>query len=513
MPRYCLAFVAVVCSFLFTFHGAASAGENLPGLFSSEIANSARPTATRAAVGPDDFAVSGHLNVNEFVVGPDVAYDPVRDQYVVVWAGKSATETGGESEILAQRIDGRTGARLETTDFRLSTLGPTDNLQFTVGNPRVTYNSARNEFLVVWSADDDLGNLVQGEFEIHGQRLGHTTTGRLRQIGADDFRISFAGTDGNTAVVAANPDVVYDSTHDEYLVVWRANDLGTGEIGIRGQRLAFDAGTLVSPTTNGAAVSTSHGPLTFATDPAVAYNPTDDLFLVVWRADPGGGGLIDNENEIFGQLLLGGTQSPFGVDDFRISSMGGTGDAADSAFFPDVAYGEAAGRWLVVWQADAAGGGFVDGEFEIFAQLLDGADGVEVGPNDFRVSEIGGIGDSTRKASSAAVDYVAGSGQFVVSFVGDDLGDTFEQIFLQRIDPETGAETGVDDETLSSNSNPADASCSVAAGSSGRLLTVWSDPNFAAGIDQIVGQLYEIPEMFADGFESGDTSRWTVTVE
>jgi hypothetical protein len=40
-----------------------------------------------------------------------------------------------------------------------------------------------------------------------------------------------------------------------------------------------------------------------AGNPAVAYNPSADEYLVVWEGDDDTGTLVDEEVEIFGQLL------------------------------------------------------------------------------------------------------------------------------------------------------------------------------------------------------------------
>jgi hypothetical protein len=38
-------------------------------------------------------------------------------------------------------------------------------------SPAVAYNSTGDEYLVVWHGDDNTPPLVQGEFEVFGQRL------------------------------------------------------------------------------------------------------------------------------------------------------------------------------------------------------------------------------------------------------------------------------------------------------------------------------------------------------
>ena len=82
-------------------------------------------------------------------------------------------------------------------------------------------------------------------------------------------------------------------------------------------------------------------------DTTAIYNE----YLVVWEGDDNTGGLVDNEAEIFGQLLSANGGGVL-TDDFRISDVGGTGSAASNARDPDVAFNSTYNQYLVVWSAD-----------------------------------------------------------------------------------------------------------------------------------------------------------------
>ncbi len=71
------------------------------------------------------------------------------------------------------------------------TWAPDGNVSFAALNPAVAYNAMNNEYLVVWSGDDDTAPLVDEEFEIFGQRIDAATGAA---IGTNDFRISDMGT-------------------------------------------------------------------------------------------------------------------------------------------------------------------------------------------------------------------------------------------------------------------------------------------------------------------------------
>lgn len=104
---------------------------------------------------------------------------------------------------------------------------------------------------------------------------------------------------------------------------------------------------------------------------AVAYNAAHNGFVVVWRGDHDGGGLSDNELEIFGELL-GANGATIGPGDVRLSDMGGTGDNPFAAGWPSVVYGNGPDELLVIWTGDDDVDGLVDDESEIFGQRLTG---------------------------------------------------------------------------------------------------------------------------------------------
>src|SRR5262249_41044533 len=147
-------------------------------------------------------------------------------------------------------------------------------------NPAVAYNGTANEYFVVWSGDDTTND----EFEIYGQRIAAPNG---VEVGADDFRISDMGPDGNET---------------------------------------FDA-----------------------QEPAVAYNGTANEYLVAWSGDDNTGPLENEEYEIFGQRLNAPTGAEVGANDVRLSDMGPDGNEGAWAFSPAVAFNGTGNEYLVVW--------------------------------------------------------------------------------------------------------------------------------------------------------------------
>jgi hypothetical protein len=459
---------------------------------------------------------------------PAMAYNSNSNQYLVVWSGD---DTGGglannEFEIFGQRLDAATGAEIGANDFRISDMGATGDPDFDAESPAVAYNSTNNEYLVVWSGDDNTGGLIGGEFEIFGQRLDGATGA---EIGANDFRISDMGDTGDPSYDAFGPQVAYNGTLNEYLVVWGGGDnvggLVAWEYEIFVQRL--DAATGGSLGYNDLRISDMGGTgdsSYAAVDPAVAYNSTDDRYLVAWSGDDNVGDLVDEEFEVFAELMDAATLTQLGGNDFRISDMGGTSNPDFDAESPAVAYNSTNREFLIVWSGDDSVGGLVDNEYEIFGQRLDAEIGSQVGTNDFLITDMGG-GDPDYGAYFPAVAYDSTSNQYLVVWHGDDdIGghvDEEREIFGQRLDGATGAEVGADDFRISEMGGTGDPDYSAyfpalaSGGAAGQYLVVWQGDDDTGGLVdleyEIFGKMLGVLP-FSDGFESGDTGAWSTTV-
>ncbi len=327
----------------------------------------------------------------------------------------------------------------------------------------------------------------------------------LLENGDDDFRISFAGTNGDTARSANNSRVAYNATDDEYLVVWVADDVNDNEFEIWGQRIDGDTRQLIgnqfaimdadtdrdafnpdvawSSVTNeylvvwqgdqvaaidnkfeifGRFVSNTGTLLdsqlrvstmgsdgdtgSRAADPGVSYSATSNEFLVVWAGDlnTGDDGLLDNENEIFAQRYNAATFGALG-NRMQISAMGGANGSSINfrANNPQLEWNSATDQFLVVWDADDDANGSVDNENEIFGRRVDGGGGA-VGATQTRLTTFGGVGSTLSRASNPDLAYNAGNNQFLVTYHGDDalVSDGENEVFGQLVTASTGLPTG-----------------------------------------------------------------------
>ena len=225
--------------------------------------------------------------------------------------------------------------------------------------PRLVYNVNINppverEWLVVW----------------HDQNVSPVGGIQARRVyGTGTFDgASFTVSAGDATATA--PAVCYDDTWgtNTYLVVWE--DYGDSEGGhgeVFGQRVNDDASLEGEPR--------GISKWTDQSDAALAYNPDDDEYLLVWRDQRGG------DYDIWGRRLDG-----FGnpIDwDFIIG--GGSG----VQWSPDVAYSSYARRYLVVWTSDYD---------EVWGQVIE-FDGVFLGSN-FAICTATGFKWSPAVASS-----------------------------------------------------------------------------------------------------------------
>jgi hypothetical protein len=267
-------------------------------------------------------------------------------------------------------------------------------------HPSVAYNSTANEYLVVW--EDDRNVSTRGA-EIYGQRFS-ASGARL----GGNIRIS-----GFTATSHEfNPFVTYNSVANQYLVVWQdKRNYSTRGDDIYGQRISSFGARLGKNfrISDYAATSDDH-------DPAVAYNPTTNQYLVVWhdyRNDSTRG--ID----IYGQRVSA-SGAHLGSK-IRISGSTAKGDETD----PFVAYNSVTNQYLVVW---ADNRNVTKRSLDIYGQRLKAYGALQ--GNNFRISGPAANG----KESYPTVAYNSVANQYLVVWQDKrNYSTRGKDIYSQRI--------------------------------------------------------------------------------
>ncbi|MBN2002264.1 MAG: hypothetical protein JXA21_02810 [Anaerolineae bacterium] len=241
--------------------------------------------------------------------------------------------------------------------------------------PAVAYNSQTQEYLVVWQAESD--GPVR---EVWGQRLS-----RGGALLGSAFRISPANG-------GYNPDVVYNSTSNEYLVVWE-----TGS-SILGQRLS-SAGAFSGDEMR-IAIGYEHGSGSHYSQPAVGYASTANRYLVTYSYIQD----IDGSTSIQARSYLNDGV----LEDFIDVNEHLSTTVAEAS---DLAYNRSRNEFLVVWQQRSA-----PDDHDIHARRVAMSGGAAVLGNPFGISTTGS--DETVPAA-AAIPTNPDEGRYLVAWQSD----------------------------------------------------------------------------------------------
>ena len=282
-----------------------------------------------------------------------MAFGETSGEFLVVWEDGRDAVSGGYSDIYGRRVGA--GGAPNGGDFRIS--GPSATAED--GAPAVAWNSAGDEFLVVWRDGRSLG-MARGT-DIYGRRVDADGV----PIGGD-FRIS-----GNGAVANDEaPAVVWNETAGEFLVVWqddrkpsdRSWDIYGRRVGGNGVPIGSDFRISGNKATSA------------EFDPAVAWNETGNEYLVAWNDYRNTG--LGRGSDIYARRV-GAAGVTIGGD-FRVCG----GNAIAWEYEAAVDWNNAAQEYLVVWN-DYRNNNSGRGS-DIYGKRV-GADGSRVG-SDLRIS-------------------------------------------------------------------------------------------------------------------------------
>ncbi len=434
------------------------------------IAATAAPLAAQPQPEGAQFQINAYTTSHQS--DPSVARTP-DGGFVIAWASYGSFTAGNplHPNILVRRFAAN-GAPLES-DFQIST-----QPYYTVdhGEPSVA-TSADGSFVVVWHSDFSDGS-DESSFSIQGRQYAADGSPLTEQFQINSF------TSGSQAVadVAAQAD-------GGFVAAWRsAGSAGGDNSGTSIQGARFDE--------NGEPVGTEFQVNTYTTNnqysPAVAAE-ADGGFVVVWES-LGSPGSDTSEWSIQGRCYAA-DGSPLAAQ-FQVNTY-----TTGSQQAPDVAP-LAGGGFVVVW----AGGGSPGVTWTVQGRRY-GADGSPLGAP-FQISTWSSSHQS-RPAVAAGAD-----GGFVVvwhSVSGSPGGDLSGYSIQGRRFAANGTPDGPQFQVNSYTTNH-QREQAVEVLADGRFVVAWSS-NGAAGGDtsgySLQGQRYAAAVLFADGFESGDTTSWS----
>jgi hypothetical protein len=369
-----------------------------------------------------EMGVDGNPSVS--ALRPAVVYNPIRDDYFVVWQGSAsagefeiygrtvasdltlgaprrltrmgadgdaavhalapslAVNTGsgayyltwhsnadGETEVYGRLLDA-SGQPAGSGPTTLSAAGPTGDLIWRAVHSAVAYDPTVGTYWVAWSGSDDAAGTAPGEREIFLRPVDSGGT-----PGPDALRISQTGPDGDAAIDAVRPSIVTDASAGEVFVTWSANAPdGGGAFDVYAQRL--DPSTGIEVGTDDLRLSTmgADGATGFSGFAPVVASISGREYGVVWRGDD----TTDDAFEMHVQTVYAdralGDEGP--EDDRLLTSL--SGDAPRRGAVTGAIARSTDNTYLVVWSGDTVGDGLVEGEHEIFGRIVGDGDPLPV---------------------------------------------------------------------------------------------------------------------------------------
>jgi len=293
-----------------------------------------RLNANGSPLGASFYISAGVGNERRY---PDVAYNVVDNQYLVVWEDYDNLDPGTPYSIRGRRISS-TGTLMDINDIIIRAKSP----NYMPMSPRVDYAFTSNKYLVVWSEwsfsplqRDIVGQVLEPDGLLNG------TSFIISDDTGGDFR--------------EHPDLAYNRHANRYLVVWQQYDDSASLWDIFGQQVHGGGGLYSSPIVIGYHTIDE-------TIPRVASIPTTPInskFLVVWEAHyaPGDYDIYLRPIEEEGDL---GTVQLFAVTN-------------DNECNPNVIGSESSMKYLVTWEKyriEDYGSGTVSGYGTVGQEIL-----------------------------------------------------------------------------------------------------------------------------------------------
>jgi hypothetical protein len=206
---------------------------------------------------------------------PVLAYSPLTEQFLAVWARKLYDENRAELIGLNVGLNGR----IIGEEFRISYSDLYDE------RPAIAYCPGRDRFLVTWTRTPDY-DFEKGVADVYGQFVEGDGT----RLQGSNFTIASA------AKNQFKSDITCDVVNDRFLVVWEDQRQLATQDDIYGQLISSD-GTMLGENFLVA------GTGSIERRPVLAANPKDGTYIVVWESDVEGNVLFSQTIDANGRLL------------------------------------------------------------------------------------------------------------------------------------------------------------------------------------------------------------------
>ncbi|MCR9064014.1 MAG: choice-of-anchor D domain-containing protein [Cytophagales bacterium] len=363
---------------------------------------------------------------------PKVVYNTVSNQFFVIWLGDMDASNISEYEVFGQLINpnGTLVGGLGTGQIRLSKHGTDGDDYYSVSNPELAVNTNNGDYYVVWQSQTTVTTNTGGftfgdEVEVFGTRIlsdGTIVSGLGNQTKLSN--VPDPNIDDNQD--ASIPHIAFNSTNNQYLVVYESDKITDGDDNIFGQLINSD-GSLVH-SIDSPKQFTSVGASRDADNARVVYNSALNEYLVGYQSDHVLS--TDNEDEIFGQRV-----SNLGVlvgSPIQLSFAGIDGDGEESGSYFSLDYNASFDQILATFQSEESG----SNSFDIYATTLD-ASTYSYLESQSRVSDMGTLnGDNTYTAQKPRQAFNSTANNFLIVWEGDDQapngpGDNEDEIFGQ----------------------------------------------------------------------------------
>ncbi len=340
------------------------------------------------------FALAAALGIVLYIYYTGSGALTSQQKPVVAYLDKDSTNKGIYLSVWTDQRDGNNDIVGAIIDPQGTTVK--SNFPLTVANatqtlPAVAANKTNKEFLAVWQ--DQRNGPPR---DIYGQLVRHDS-----KLVGKNFPVSTASNDQTDVAVA------YDSKMNHYLVVWQDyRNTNTTLTDIYGQIISHDG------TPKGKNFVISNHPAN-SYEPSVAYNSTDDEFLVVWQDDRSTTATVFN---IYGQRLSGVGQTL--GNEIPISAV------PTYQSHPEVAYDASNKTYLVVWQDNR---NFATAKEDIYGQRLKNTGALDGG--NFPISTAKGFQGGSLSVASEPQNFL------VIFDDTRNMPTTKLDIYGQRVSP------------------------------------------------------------------------------